>query len=60
MKLELTKKWFEKRIPVENSEVGAGLPERSLPGPKVERHEHDAEKAVRTAAQLAPKIEGVT
>jgi DNA-binding XRE family transcriptional regulator len=29
MKLELTKGWFEKNIPHDNPEVGAGLPERS-------------------------------
>jgi len=28
MKLELTKGWFEKNIPHDNPEVGAGLPER--------------------------------
>jgi len=28
MKLELTKGWFEKNIPHENTEVGAGIPER--------------------------------
>jgi DNA-binding XRE family transcriptional regulator len=30
MKLELTKGWFEKNIPHDNPEVGAGLPERSV------------------------------
>jgi hypothetical protein len=30
MKLELTKEWFEKNIPHDNPEVGAGLPERGV------------------------------
>jgi len=30
MKLELTKGWFEKNIPHDNPEVGAGLPERGV------------------------------
>jgi hypothetical protein len=30
MKLELAKEWFEKNIPHDNPEVGAGLPERGV------------------------------
>lgn len=32
MKLELTKGWFEKNIPHDNPEVGAGIPERGIEG----------------------------